>query len=254
MTHFLLVHGGYTGGWIWRDTVAALRRLGHEAHPLTLTGLGDRRHLATPATDLETHIEDVTQTMDHLVDDGGPLVLVGHSYGVHPAVGAAVRRAGRIARVVCIDAPLPVDGESVLDGIPDPAWRESVAQRAADFDGWRLPPPPLSEALLWGSLDGVPDDARKRIEQLAAPQPYATLTRPIRLSADGSRPPVTGILCTRDGRASIAGVEALVATGDPRFQELAGPDVTFFDLDTGHYPMLSCPQELARRTRSRGSR
>ncbi|MGW7418262.1 alpha/beta hydrolase, partial [Streptomyces sp. NPDC054863] len=92
---------------------------------------------------------------------------------------------------------------------------------------------------------GVPDDARKRMEQLAAPQPYATLTRPFRPAADGSRPPVTGVLCTRSGRASIAGIEALVATGDPRFQELADPGVTFFDLDTGHYPMLSCPAELA---------
>ncbi|MGW7417242.1 alpha/beta fold hydrolase, partial [Streptomyces sp. NPDC054863] len=97
MTHFLLVHGGYTGGWIWRDTATALRRLGHEAHPLTLTGLGDRRHLATPATDLETHVEDVLQALDHL--DAGPLVVVGHSYGVHPAVGAAVRRPGQVARI-----------------------------------------------------------------------------------------------------------------------------------------------------------
>ncbi|MFI0980673.1 alpha/beta fold hydrolase [Streptomyces sp. NPDC021093] len=248
MARFLLVHGGYTGGWLWHETVAVLRRLGHEAHPLTLTGLGDRRHLATPATDLDTHIEDVVQAidhLDHLDDTGGPLVLVGHSYGVHPTVGAAVRRSGQVARVVCVDAPLPVEGESVLDGVPDPAWREAVARRAADHDGWRLPPPPLSETLLWGSLDGVPEDARKRLEQLAAPQPYATLTKPIRLSADGPRPPVTGILCTRTGQVSIAAVEALVATGEPRFQELAGPDVTFFDLDTGHYPMLSCPAELA---------
>ncbi|WP_331755714.1 hypothetical protein [Streptomyces sp. NBC_01643] len=67
-------------------------------HPLTLTGLGERRHLAGPGTDLETHIEDVVQLIDHL--DAPELVLVGHDYAIHPVLGAADRRPERISRVV----------------------------------------------------------------------------------------------------------------------------------------------------------
>jgi pimeloyl-ACP methyl ester carboxylesterase len=253
MTHFVLVHGGYTGGWIWDGTVRALRRQGHEADAVTLTGLGDRRHLATPTTDLTTHAEDVAQVLDHL--DSPECVLVGHSYGVNPAYGAALRRPGRVARLVCLDAPVPEDGESVLDQVPDPAWRERILRRAADNDGWRLPVPDLTDTLLWGSLAGVGDEALKRMEQLAAPQPLATLTQPARWTAEATeatgaaeaaaRPPVTGILCTEEGRASIAAIEALVASGHPRFQQLADPTTAFFEIGTGHYPMLSRTGELA---------
>ncbi|MFF0744620.1 alpha/beta fold hydrolase [Streptomyces sp. NPDC004111] len=251
MTHFLLVHGGYTGSWIWRDTLRALRRHGHDADALTLTGLGDRRHLATPATNLSTHTEDVVQVIDHL--DSPDCVLVGHSYGAHPAFGAALRRPGRVSRLVLLDAPVPTEGESVLDQIPDPAWRERILRRAADHDGWRLPVPDLTDTLLWGSFDGVGDEALKRLEQFAAPQPLATLAQPAHWTAGDTGdpttppalPPLTGILCTRQGRVSIAAIEALVASGDPRFQELADPDTAFFELASGHYPMLSGPDELA---------
>jgi dienelactone hydrolase len=40
-------------------------------------------------------------------------------------------------------------------------------------------------------------------------------------------------------------VEALVGLGDPRFQVLTDPRVSFFELDTGHWPMLSRPDEVA---------
>lgn len=40
-------------------------------------------------------------------------------------------------------------------------------------------------------------------------------------------------------------VEGLVGLGDPRLQALTDPRVTFFELDTGHWPMLSTPGELA---------
>ncbi len=39
--------------------------------------------------------------------------------------------------------------------------------------------------------------------------------------------------------------EALVRLGDPRLEALlTDPRVSFFDLETGHWPMLSCPDDL----------
>jgi dienelactone hydrolase len=78
----------------------------------------------------------------------------------------------------------------------------------------------------------------------ALPQPAGTLTQPLRLSKAVSELPKTGVLCTANG-SSIAMVEALVGLGDPRFQVLTDPRVSFFELDTGHWPMLSCPDEVA---------
>lgn len=80
--------------------------------------------------------------------------------------------------------------------------------------------------------------------RLATPQPLGTLTQPLRLSGVAAELPATGILCTANG-ASIAMVETVVAMGDPRFQVLTEPRVRFLELATGHWPMLSTPDELA---------
>ncbi|MEI5007740.1 alpha/beta hydrolase [Streptomyces sp. PmtA] len=95
MTEFVLVSGGHTGGWIWREVAAGLRGAGAGAHPATLTGLGDRRHLAGPGTDMDTHVEDLVQLIDHV--DAPEAVLVGHCYGIYPVLGAAGRRPDRVA-------------------------------------------------------------------------------------------------------------------------------------------------------------
>ncbi|MGD3105992.1 alpha/beta hydrolase [Streptomyces sp. YGL11-2] len=243
MTAFVLVSGGYTGGWIWREVAARLRERGHDAHPVTLTGMGDRRHLAGRETDLETHVEDVVQVLAH--EQPRDAVVVGHCYGLLPALGAADRRPDLVGRVVYLDTGMPADGDTGFDVMPDPVVRDRLLRRAEELGaGWRLPPPPLADEQLWGSLAGVTPAARERLERLAAPQPLATLTRPLRLTGAAAEMPATGVFCTAHG-TSIATLEALVATGDPRYAILTEPRVGFFDLDTGHYPMLSRPGELA---------
>ncbi|MFC9325139.1 alpha/beta fold hydrolase [Kitasatospora sp. NPDC057015] len=243
MTAFVLVSGGYTGGWIWRDVAARLREAGDEVHPATLTGLGDRRHLADPATDLETHIEDLVQLIDHI--DEPRVVLVGHDYGIHPVLGAADRRPERIARIVHLDAGMPQDGDRPLQLLSDPVVRERLLDpEQQSGSDWRIPAPAADEWQRGGSLAGVPAEALARLTRLAAPQPRATLTQPLRLTGAASAVPTTGVLCTANG-TSTALVEALVGLGDPRLQGLLDPQVSFFDLDTGHWPMLSAPDELA---------
>jgi len=53
---FVLVHGAWHGGWCWRAVTARLRNAGHEVHAPSLTGLGERKHLAGARVDLDTHI------------------------------------------------------------------------------------------------------------------------------------------------------------------------------------------------------
>jgi acetyl esterase/lipase len=90
----------------------------------------------------------------------------------------------------------------------------------------------------------VPGEALERLARLAAPQPPGTLTQPLRLSEAVSGLPATGVLCTANG-PGITAVEAMARLGDPRVRALADPRVGFFELATGHWPMLSCPGELA---------
>ncbi|MET7617975.1 alpha/beta fold hydrolase [Streptomyces sp. NPDC005408] len=243
MTAFMLVSGTYTGGWIWREVAARLRESGAEVHPVTLTGMGERRHLAGPDTDLETHIQDLVQLIDQV--DAPDVVMAGHCYGIHPVLGAAARRPERIARIVYLDVGMPQDGDPALKLLPDQALRDRLLHPAEQAeDDWRITAPPLDEWQRLGSTAGIPADALERLARLAAPQPVGTLTQPLRLSEAVSELPTTGVLCTANG-SSIAMVEALVGLGDPRLQALTDPRVSFFELDTGHWPMLSTPDELA---------
>ncbi|MGA4851432.1 alpha/beta fold hydrolase [Streptomyces sp. G5(2025)] len=248
MTAFVLVSGGHTGGWIWRDVAPPLRAAGAEAHPVTLTGLGDRRHLAGPDTDLETHIEDVVQAIDHV--DADEVVLVGYCYGIYPSAGAADRRPERIARLVYLDSPLPQDGRSMLDQVrelmPAGEARErmlGMADRAED--GWRVPAPTAEEWRAQGDLAGVGPEGLARIARLASPMPIGPATQRLRISEAVAALPMTGVFCTTGGATDIAALEALVASGLPMVQHLADPRATFFELATGHWPMLSAPGELA---------
>ncbi|MEV0534664.1 alpha/beta fold hydrolase [Kitasatospora sp. NPDC050463] len=243
MTTFVLVSGPFTGGQVWREVAARLRESGAEVSPATLTGLGDRRHLAGPDTGLETHIDDVLRLIDET--DAPEVVLVGHDYGIHPVLGAADRRPERIARIVYLDAGMPQDGDAALQSVPDEEVRGRLLNPAGpEGDDWRIAPPAADAWQRWGSTAGLSEEALARLTDLASPQPSATFTQPLRLSGALAAVPTSGIFCTASGM-SIAKLEGLMTLGMPQLKALADPRVGFFDLDTGHWPMLSRPDDLA---------
>lgn len=233
MTAFVLVSESFTGGWVWREVTARLEAAGCEVYPVTLTGMGDRHE---PDADLEAHIADLVQLIDGV--DAPELVIVGHGYGIHPVLGAADRRPERITRIVYLDAGLPQDGDAAIALVPDHAVREQARS------GELVPPPTADGWQRWGSTEGLSPEALALLSELAAPQPGGTLTQPLRLSGAVSALPTTGVICTAGGM-SIAMVESLVTSGPPQFLALADPQVSFFELPTGHWPMLSTPDELA---------
>ncbi|MBA0053402.1 alpha/beta fold hydrolase [Streptomyces sp. AJS327] len=245
---FVLVSGGYTGGWLWRELVARLRAFGAEAYPVTLTGTGDRRHLGGPETTGATHVEDLVRFLDHL--DEPEVILVGYCYGVYPVLAAAERRLERVARIVYLDAPMPLDGYSPLGQatamMPDADTRaRMVAQAERAEDGWRVPAPAtLDEWRAAANVAGVPDATLERLHRLASPQPLGALTHPFHLTGAADALPLTGIFCTVGGMIDTAGLQELVNSGEPAVQRMAGPRAGFFDIATGHWPMLSTPDEL----------
>src|SRR5262249_9017727 len=89
MTDFGLVHGTWGGGWQWRPVAERLRAHGHRVFTPTLTGLGERAHLVTPTTSLDTHVDDIANVIawEELSD----IVLVGTSYGGLVIAGVADR-------------------------------------------------------------------------------------------------------------------------------------------------------------------
>lgn len=109
---YVIVHGAWGGGWDWRAVDSLLTLHGHRVVRTTLTGSGERVHLASPDIGLSTHIDDVVNTI--LWDNLHDVVLVGHSYGGMVITGVADRIPERIRRLVYLDAFLPDSGETAL--------------------------------------------------------------------------------------------------------------------------------------------
>lgn len=240
MVTFVLVPGFWLGGWAWRDVATPLRAAGHTVYPVTLTGLGERVHLAGPQVDLDTHITDVVNLL--IYEDLRDVVLVGHSYGGIVITGVADRVPERIGRLVYVDtAPLP-DGIAQIDFNAPEERRAQEQQVAAQGEGWRLPLPPWEELDEGATLAGLGDAERRLMRGRAVAQPFGTATQPLRLSNPSREAlPKTAIWCT----LSAAQVRELVATGGPLFSPLASDDWQFIELPTGHWPMFSRPHDLA---------
>lgn len=170
MSNIVLVHGAFHGGWCWRAVADRLAGAGHRVFAPTLTGVGERGHLAGPAVDLETHIQDLVNVIEW--EELRDVVLVCHSYGGMPATGAADRLADRLAGLVYLDAFTPDDGDSALAvRTAEPGARPL----SESDDGISYLPPPAWAFGLTGKLAAW---ANRRL----TPQPKATMTRPIGLT------------------------------------------------------------------------
>lgn len=106
---YVIVHGAWGGGWAFKNVDQRLRADGHTVYRPTLTGQGERSHLANPDIDLSLHIQDVVNVI--LWEDLHDVVLVGHSYGGMVITGVADRVPDRIKHVIYVDAFVPENGE-----------------------------------------------------------------------------------------------------------------------------------------------
>src|SRR5690606_9616075 len=91
---------------------APLRAAGHEVFTPSLTGIGERVHLASPLVDLTTHVRDVVNAV--LYEDLHDIVLLGFSYGGIVVTGALEHIAERVRHLVYLDAFVPDDGDCAL--------------------------------------------------------------------------------------------------------------------------------------------
>jgi pimeloyl-ACP methyl ester carboxylesterase len=103
MATYVLIHGGGHGGWCWQRVARLLEAEGHTVYAPSLTGCGDRAHLVSADTDLNTHVTEVANLLFY--EDLRDVVLVGHSYGGIVITGAADRSADRVGKLVFVDAP-----------------------------------------------------------------------------------------------------------------------------------------------------
>ncbi|MBB5692545.1 alpha/beta hydrolase [Muricoccus pecuniae] len=193
---YVLVHGAYGGGWIWRDVAEGLRRQGHRVWTPTQTGLGERSHLMSRQITVETHIEDVANVIE--TEELRDIILVGHSYGGVAVTGVADRMTDRIRHVVYLDALIPENGEKVFDILP--AGMADARRKVAQEQGGGVAlPVPGPEGF------PIPDSPGKQwFMRRLRPHPIGTYESVMRLAKPaGAGLPVTYVAYTSPALGSI---------------------------------------------------
>ena len=210
----VIVHGAWGGAWAFKKVEALLREKNFQVYRPQLTGQGDRVHLARPDIGLNTHIDDVVNTI--LYEDLRDIILVGHSYGGMVITGVADRVPERIRKLVYLDALVPNDGESVstmLGGLV-----KEMTQGDYVVPRWVKPDQP------------PPHDV---------PQSLKTFTDPIVLKNEAARKiPATYILTVEKGK------EATADDFYPQSQRAKQRGWTMLQLTSDHNPQWSAPEAL----------
>jgi pimeloyl-ACP methyl ester carboxylesterase len=234
MANYLLVHGAWHGGWCWRRVAQPLTHAGHRAHAVTLTGLGDRAHLMSRDITLETHIKDVVDTI--VCEELTNLILVGHSYAGMLITAVADRLPELVKYLVYVDAVIPKPGES-WSSTHAPATREARIKAIEHDPQHSLPPPDPS-------VYGLAEDDYRWAQRRQTPHPGATYEATLDFDAQRvGAIPHTFVNC----------VAPALATIDPMRHRAADPtlwggawllNARMEELQTGHDPMISAPEDL----------
>ncbi|WP_332776855.1 alpha/beta fold hydrolase [Polaromonas sp.] len=234
MANFVLVHGAWHGGWCWQRVTTALQAQGHRVHALTLTGVGERAHLLSPAITLDTHVDDVISAIE--VEELSDVILAVHSYAGMIGTAVADRLPKRLRHLVYVDAVLPKPGESwsSTQSAATQQQRLAAAQASTRFSF----PPPDPDAF---GLKGADHDWVKRRQ---TPHPGNTYQAPLNFDVQRvAAIPRTFVSCTQPALATID--PSRLRARDAKFWDGAWlPNAKVVEIATGHDPMISEPQIL----------
>jgi pimeloyl-ACP methyl ester carboxylesterase len=183
----VIVHGAWVGGWRWRKVADLLIGRGHCVYTPTLTGLGERAHLTSPAVNLSMHALDIANVVKY--EGLKEILLVGHSYGGMPiSVATELVPEGIIQSILYLDAFFPENGECLNELVPG---KPHLPDDPTDY----LVPPP--RRTLQGMNAHLDTDARAAYEALRTPQSVYCFSDKAKLTGARERiPQKTYVLAT----------------------------------------------------------
>lgn len=228
MATYVIVHGASGGGYQWQKVAGLLRAGGHTVFTPTLTGLGERVHLAHPGVDLDLHVLDILNVLKY--EELSDVILCGHSYGGAVITGVAEQSAKLLRRLVYIDGMVLRDGESAMDLAAAVMPASTVAAIneivATAGRGWFIPASPVRS-------DGVPSP-------LATPQPIKTFEARLTVGdPQAATLPHTYIYCTETPDTWVN--TPLLAASAARARKAGW---AYYELPTGHAVYDTMPKEL----------
>ena len=216
----LLIAGLWLGAPVWDNVAAQLRAHGHRSVPVAPPGQGDGNTSAT----LADQVAAVLAAVDAAA--GRPMVA-GHSAACSLAWLAAGARPAKISKVVLIGGFPSPDGQPYFSGFP-------VQDGAVPFPGW-------------GEFEGpdsadLDDAAKQALASAAIPVPEGVTRGVVRLADERRCDVPVVVICPE-----FTPAQAREWIGRGEVPELAkSSNVSFANIDSGHWPMISAPAGLAR--------
>ena len=224
MTNFVLLHGAYQGGWIWQPVAQRLRAAGHTVYAPSLDGCGERKTQLRPGIDTESQATEIIDLLHY--EDIKDVVLVGTSSGGMVMASVAERARGKIARVVFADALALFNGEKIRDIVTRPAainTEHSLGPSREDALG----------RMFLGMDRKVAEWAADRLTM----HPRAVFEQPVKLTS----------FWDQKWNAAVIYCPQAQNPGEAHQRRCAEKlGASFHVIDTGHYPMLSTPDELTK--------
>jgi pimeloyl-ACP methyl ester carboxylesterase len=224
MYNFVLIPGAWLGGWVWKKITPSLQQEGHVVYPVTLTGMGERVHLATKDLGIETAIQDVLNVIKY--NDIDSFVLVGHSFAGKVAAAVADRVPEKVRLLLYLDAFRPARNVRMPQGAfqPDEFGPIKEGQLAI----------PFTESIINAIGKDVKGSDREWLLAKGTPWPLTLANQPVTLSENFDSAKEAYIFCTSGGD----NVDEIVAG---KWGKLRGP---YKVIDSGHWPMITKPDEL----------
>jgi len=213
---FVLVPGAWLGGWAWKSVALLLEQKGHEAVPVTLTGMGERVHLASKEVGIETAVQDVLNVIRY--NDLEEVILVGHSFAGKVVAAVADRVPEKVGVLLYLDAFRPRKVRTPQGSFPD----------EFPVEGWRVPFTAEILGVLGKDIQGAD---RELMLSKATPLPVKLFRDPVTLSEGLDAVKKAYVFCTGSGD----NVEEILK------EKLDGPNKV---IDSGHWPMITRPEEL----------
>ena len=205
--------------------VPLLEKGGKAVYPVTLTGMGERVHLASKDIGMKTAIQDVLNVIKY--NDLDDFVLVGHSFAGKVAAAVADLVPEKVSTLLYLDAYRP-DKVRMPQGGFNPTEFGSLKP-----DQWTIP---LTEKIIDQIGKDVKGPDREWMLSKGTPWLMGHWKEPITLSKNFDTVKSAYIFCTESGDP----VDEILAG---KWGKLEGPHKV---LETGHWPMITEPAELAK--------
>ena len=227
MAKFVLIHGGFFGGWCWKKVKAILENKQHTVYTPTLTGLGERAHLNNPEINVDTHSADIQNFF--FFEDLNDVILVGHSYAGLILSALAAQMPNKIRHVIYLDALIPNTNESLLNLVDEATAVFFTNQAIQHGNGWLIPPiqivePAFSESdLAW-------------CQARVTGQTLASFSQKVVFDENASnRITKTFIHCSKNPHPTLLAMKE-------RAQKKGWNS---YEIISGHFPMIEQPEQLS---------